>query len=123
MADVSDSLARAEDGQASRRILCFLDIELDVPKAELRRAGGVMSISALSLSLLDYLIRHRERVVSRDELGATLFTQYNAVGRRSHTRSATRACAAPSPTGIGRGSILTAPATGSAIRGCVPAET
>src|SRR5688500_10766487 len=55
------------------RRLHFADIEFDVAKAELRRAGALLSISALSLALLEYLIRERARVVSRDELVAEVW--------------------------------------------------
>jgi eukaryotic-like serine/threonine-protein kinase len=53
--------------------LSFAEFELDLDKAELRRAGSVVPVSALSLSLLAYLVRHRERVLGRDELLAEVW--------------------------------------------------
>jgi DNA-binding winged helix-turn-helix (wHTH) protein/tetratricopeptide (TPR) repeat protein len=68
MGQVSGTRAGPDDDFATCGILRFADIEFDLAKAELRRAGKVLSISALSLSLLQHLVRNRERVVSRDEL-------------------------------------------------------
>jgi DNA-binding winged helix-turn-helix (wHTH) protein len=54
-------------------IVRFGDAELDVAKAELRRAGRELTLSALSLSLLEYLVRHHDRVVTHKELLAAVW--------------------------------------------------
>ena len=46
----------------------FEDFALDVDKRELLRAAAAVSISPQALDLLIYLIRHRERVIRKDDL-------------------------------------------------------
>jgi DNA-binding winged helix-turn-helix (wHTH) protein len=46
----------------------FFDFELDADAYELRRGGERVGVEAKSLDLLLYLVRHRERVVPREEL-------------------------------------------------------
>lgn len=46
----------------------FRDCELDEQTLELRRAGGVVETQRRVLSTLLYLIQHRDRVVTREEL-------------------------------------------------------
>ncbi len=46
----------------------FGDVDVDFRKAEVRKAGAPVEITARELSLLRYFIVHREATVSRDEL-------------------------------------------------------
>ncbi len=46
----------------------FGDCEYDAEAGELRRAGSVVVLQPKPLALLAYLIEHRERIVSKDEL-------------------------------------------------------
>jgi DNA-binding winged helix-turn-helix (wHTH) protein/pimeloyl-ACP methyl ester carboxylesterase len=46
----------------------FEDYTLDTDRRELRRGTDIVSITAQAFDLLDYLIRNRERVVSKDDL-------------------------------------------------------
>lgn len=46
----------------------FEDCVLDIEKRELRRGTDVVSITPQVFDLLDYLIRNRDRVVSKDDL-------------------------------------------------------
>jgi TolB-like protein len=46
----------------------FQDYAFDTDRRELRRGGDVVSIAPQVFDLLDYLIRNRERVVSKDDL-------------------------------------------------------
>ena len=46
----------------------FEDFVLDTDKRELRRGADVVSVAPQVFDLLDYLIRNRERVVSKDDL-------------------------------------------------------
>ncbi|MEA2760655.1 MAG: adenylate cyclase [Methylobacteriaceae bacterium] len=46
----------------------FEDFLLDGGRRELRRGGAIIAVEPKVFDLLAYLIRHRERVVSRDEL-------------------------------------------------------
>ena len=49
-------------------ILLFRDYELDLGVQELRRAGEIVHVEPQVFDLLVYLVRNRERVVSKDEL-------------------------------------------------------
>lgn len=51
----------------------FLDCELDLERCELRRADSPVALRAKTFQLLAYLIEHRERVVSKDELLARVW--------------------------------------------------
>jgi TolB-like protein len=46
----------------------FAGFEIDVARQELRRAGAVVHIEPQVFDLIVYLIQHRERIVSKDEL-------------------------------------------------------
>ena len=46
----------------------FGDVEVDVRKAEVRRAGRVLDVSAREFLLLKYFLEHREAALTRDEL-------------------------------------------------------
>jgi DNA-binding winged helix-turn-helix (wHTH) protein len=46
----------------------FGDCVLDAERYELRRAGDVIAIEPKVFQVLVYLIQHRDRVVTRDEL-------------------------------------------------------
>jgi len=46
----------------------FGDITMDVRKAEVRRGGKVIDLSAREFLLLKYFVEHREATLTRDEL-------------------------------------------------------
>jgi DNA-binding winged helix-turn-helix (wHTH) protein len=46
----------------------FGDCELSVERIELRRGGEIVDLEPQVLDVLAYLLRHRERVVSKTEL-------------------------------------------------------
>ena len=69
---------------------CFEEFAFDIDRRELHRGAEVVSITPQVFDLLEYLIRNRERVVSKDELinavwngrivsDAALTTRLNAV--------------------------------------------
>jgi adenylate cyclase len=69
---------------------CFEEFAFDIDRRELHRGADVVSITPQVFDLLEYLIRNRERVVSKDELinavwngrivsDAALATRLNAV--------------------------------------------
>jgi DNA-binding winged helix-turn-helix (wHTH) protein len=58
----------------------FLDFELDAELYELRRAGEPVAVEAKSLDLLLYLVRHRERVVTREELLREVWPRLSVTG-------------------------------------------
>lgn len=51
----------------------FEDCELETSRRELRRGGDLVPLQPQVFDLLEYLIRNRERVVSKDELIATVW--------------------------------------------------
>ena len=72
----------------------FEDFALDTDRRELRRGADVVPTTPQVFDLLDYLIRHRERVVSKDDLisavwngrivsDAALTTRLNAARSRN----------------------------------------
>jgi len=46
----------------------FAEYEIDIGRHELRRAGEVVAIEPQVFDLLVYLVRHRDRIISKDEL-------------------------------------------------------
>ncbi|MGX0960958.1 DNA-binding winged helix-turn-helix (wHTH) protein [Bradyrhizobium japonicum] len=46
----------------------FEEFAFDIERRELHRGAEIVSITPQVLDLLEYLIRNRERVVSKDEL-------------------------------------------------------
>jgi DNA-binding winged helix-turn-helix (wHTH) protein len=51
----------------------FEDFSLDTARRELRRSGSLISLQPQVFDLLEYLIRTRERVVSKDDLLAAVW--------------------------------------------------
>jgi DNA-binding winged helix-turn-helix (wHTH) protein len=51
----------------------FEDYSLDTDRRELRRRGDVVRLEPQAFDLLEYLIRNRELVVSRDDLIAAIW--------------------------------------------------
>jgi pimeloyl-ACP methyl ester carboxylesterase/DNA-binding winged helix-turn-helix (wHTH) protein len=49
-------------------ILAFADCELDIGRFELRRGGAVVAMEPQVFEVLAYLLRHRHRLVSKEEL-------------------------------------------------------
>jgi len=54
-------------------LYCFEDYALDTDRRELRRGAGLVPLAPQVFDLLDYLIRNRERVVSKDDLIAAIW--------------------------------------------------
>jgi DNA-binding winged helix-turn-helix (wHTH) protein len=52
----------------------FDDCELDTDRHELRRGGAAQPLEPLAFDLLRHLIENRERVVSKDDLRATVWS-------------------------------------------------
>src|SRR5690349_14591775 len=57
----------------AREVYRFLGFVLDVATEQLSRDDGVVAVTAKSLQVLLYLLRHRERLVPRDELLAAVW--------------------------------------------------
>jgi TolB-like protein/Flp pilus assembly protein TadD len=86
-----DAFLRREDTvRVGNLCYCFEEFAFDIDRRELHRGAEVVSITPQVFDLLEYLIRNRERVVSKDELinavwngrivsDAALTTRLNAV--------------------------------------------
>jgi two-component system alkaline phosphatase synthesis response regulator PhoP len=61
-------LRRAGGGRPAEEIFRFGDVELDTRRSQVRRGGEPLPLSMREFELLKYLVDHRGRVVSRDEL-------------------------------------------------------
>jgi TolB-like protein/DNA-binding winged helix-turn-helix (wHTH) protein len=79
-------------GSGPHGILAFGACTLDLARRELCRAGAPVRLEPLAFDLLAYLVRHRDRVISKDELlqelwhgrivsDSSLTTRLNAVRR------------------------------------------
>jgi len=51
----------------------FTNFEIDVARQELRRAGEIVHIEPQVFDLLVHLVRHRDRIVGKDELIDTVW--------------------------------------------------
>jgi DNA-binding response OmpR family regulator len=80
-ARVRAQLRRAERGRA--RVHRFGDCEVDLDRAELRRAGRLVEITAQELKLLGALLTHRGRVLSRDQIIAAAWGHGIAITDRA----------------------------------------
>jgi two-component system alkaline phosphatase synthesis response regulator PhoP len=68
LARVKAILRRTSRVQESREVVRFGDVEVDFGKYEARRAGSPIFLTALEFSLLHFLVRNQDRVVSRDAI-------------------------------------------------------
>src|ERR1700686_2194278 len=57
----------------ARLLYLFNDFALDTDRRELRRGPQLVSMAPQVFDLLEYLIRNRERVVSKDDLFASIW--------------------------------------------------
>ncbi len=68
MARVEALLRRTAGGARHAEVYGFGDVIVDFKKAELKRNGTVIEVTARELKLLEYFIAHRGEVVPRDRL-------------------------------------------------------
>ena len=68
-----DGDAAARPGKELRMRYLFEDYALDTDRRELCRRSDVVRLEPQAFDLLEYLIRNRERVVSRDDLIAAIW--------------------------------------------------
>jgi two-component system, OmpR family, alkaline phosphatase synthesis response regulator PhoP len=57
-----------KENRIAVRTFQFEDVDVDFERAEVRRAGEPVGMAQKELQLLRYLVDHRERVVTREEL-------------------------------------------------------
>jgi adenylate cyclase len=56
-------------------VYAFGDCRLDIARRELRRGGAQIDLEPQAFDLLAYLVHHRERVVSKDDLIAAVWNR------------------------------------------------
>jgi adenylate cyclase len=108
-------LSRVRDGQV--RYL-FEDFVLDIGRRELRRGANAVPIAPQVFDLLEYLLRHRERVVSKDDLIAAVWEQ-RIVSDAALTTRINVARSAIADTGDEQRLIKTLPRKGFRVVGAV----
>ncbi|OYU95668.1 MAG: DNA-binding response regulator [Bacteroidetes bacterium B1(2017)] len=59
---------RYTDNLADQKVLKLEDLELDLDRKVARRGGKTIDLTAKEFSLLEYLIRNKNRVISRTEI-------------------------------------------------------
>jgi TolB-like protein len=74
-------------------LYCFEAFELDVPRRELRQAGRCIAIEPQVFDLLEFLIRNRDRVVTKDDMiaviwGGRIVSESTLTSRINSARSA-----------------------------------
>jgi DNA-binding response OmpR family regulator len=62
------ALLRRRVGQDSPNVLKYADLEMDLSKHSVQRSGRPLECTAREFALLEYLMRHRNRVVTRTEI-------------------------------------------------------
>jgi DNA-binding response OmpR family regulator len=62
------ALLRRRVSQDSPNVLHYADLEMDLSKHSVRRSGRQLECTAREYALLEYLLRHRNRVVTRTEI-------------------------------------------------------
>ena len=68
------ALLRRGKGESSGK-LKLADLEMDIGKHQVTRAGKEIVLTAHEFSLLEYLLRHQTRVVSREMLGRDVWKE------------------------------------------------
>jgi DNA-binding winged helix-turn-helix (wHTH) protein len=64
---------RLQPPESGNRVLRFADFEIDVAQRELRRGGEIVHTEPQVFDLLLHLVRHRQRIVGKDELIETIW--------------------------------------------------
>jgi DNA-binding response OmpR family regulator len=67
-------LLRRGKGESSGK-LKLADLEMDIGKHQTTRGGKEIALTAHEFSLLEYLLRHQVRVVSREMLGRDVWKE------------------------------------------------
>lgn len=88
------------------RVYRFRGLELDESRFELKRGGGRVEVQPKALDLLLYLLRHRDRVVTKDELLNRLWPDV-VVGEASLSKAISTARRAVGDVGREQGCIET----------------
>jgi DNA-binding response OmpR family regulator len=85
VARVEANLRRREMDLGPPDVLRFDDVEVDLERHSVLRAGRREELPSRETDLLTYLVRHRDRVVSREELLEKVWEYPNAKGVETRT--------------------------------------
>ena len=96
----------------------FEDFVLDTDQRELRRGAAVVPIAPLAFDLLEFLIRNRERVLTKDDLIASIWSG-RIVSESALSTCINAARSAINDTGEGQRLIRTLPRKGMRFVGAV----
>ncbi len=69
------ALGRRGSAEASSNRLKIADLELDISARSVSRAGQDLDLTAREFELLEYLVRHRDHVVSREMLARDVWKE------------------------------------------------
>lgn len=72
-----------KDNRIPVQSFTFGDVEIDFTRAEAKKNGQTVSLASKELQLLRYLIDHRERVVSREELMQKVWEYSSEISSRT----------------------------------------
>ena len=89
--DPAELLARIEallrrvqkENRIPVRSFQFADVDVDFERAEVRKSGQQISLAAKEMQLLRYLVDHRERVVTREEVLRKIWEYSSEVNSRT----------------------------------------
>ena len=83
LARVEALLRRSGKLASEARIFRFGSIEVDFDRATVLKNGETVALAAKELQLLQYLIDHRDRIVTRDELMENIWKYSNEIPTRT----------------------------------------
>lgn len=73
IARVKSLLRRSMNGIAAGNVLRIADLEINLDSKEVTRAGSRISLTAKEFQLLEYLVRNKNRVVSRADIAGKVW--------------------------------------------------
>jgi DNA-binding winged helix-turn-helix (wHTH) protein len=106
---------------AAKLLFIFEDFSLDTGRRELRRGSETVAITPQAFDLLEYLVRNRDRVLSKDDLIASIWDG-RAVSESALTTRINAARCAITDTGNEQRLIRTVPRKGVRFVGVVREE-
>ena len=68
LARIRSLLRRTIQGISAGNILRIADLEINLDSKEVRRSGNKISLTAKEFQLLEYLVRNKNKVVSRADI-------------------------------------------------------
>ena len=76
-------LKRAEQKPQNEGILSIADLQVDISKKAVSRSGQTIDLTPKEFNLLLYLLRHRKKVVSKDDLAMNVWDESYGVNHNT----------------------------------------